>query len=174
MIKPNSLVLALAMVYLVLGTGAEAVTAGPYNITVDLPGFNAISIVGPMDTNLVGMTAVSYMVGIAEGNSTTPSAGAHRMTVEIMKFNLPFDIGDKDFMTKAYDGTAKNIYPGIGWDLKDQVMIEGRLAAHKQNLTEGIDFISYFANPNMKITLGMRNLTSEEFTNVLRTFRVTK
>jgi hypothetical protein len=46
------------------------------------------------------------------------------------------------------------------------------LAAHKQNLTESIDFISYFANSNLKVTLGARNLTSEEFTKVLRTFHV--
>lgn len=168
--KLIALALAATMAYLI--GCSSAIVAGPYNVTVDLPGFNAISAVGPVDTNLVGMTAVSYMVGIAEGNSTTPSAGAHRMTIEIMKFNLPFDIGDKDFMTKAYDGTATNIYPGIVWDLKDQVMIEGKLAAHKQNLTEGIDFISYFANSNLKVTLGARNLTSEEFTKVMRTFHV--
>ena len=168
----NLIVLALAVTIAHLIGSSSAIVAGPYNVTVNLSGFDAISVVGPVDTNLVGMTAVSYMVGIAEGNSTTPSAGARRMTVEIMKFNLPFDIGNRDFLGEVYDKAATNTYPDISWDLKDQVMIESMLAGHKHNDTDGIDFICYFLNPNLKVTIGARNLTSEEFTKVLRTFRV--
>ena len=168
--KLIALVLVLTMSHLVPGMGTEAI-AGPYNITVDLPGFNAISSVGPIEGS-DGVAYVSYMVGIAEGNNTTPSNDAHRLIIDITKFKLPFDISNKDFLAAAYDGTANKVYPGIVWDVKDQVMIEGKLAAHKQNLTDSIHFISYFANSNLKVTLGARNLTSEEFTNVLRTFHV--
>ena len=169
--KSILLVSAISFAYLALGMGAEAIMAGPYNITVDLPGFNAVSSVGPIEGS-DGVAYVSYMVGIAEGNNTTPSNDARRLIIDITKFKLPFDISNKDFLAAAYDGTAKKVYPGVAWDVKDQVMIEGRLAAHRQNLTDGIHFISYFANSNLKVTLGARNLTSEEFTKVMRTFHV--
>jgi hypothetical protein len=171
MIKPISLILALAMAHLILGTEAEAVVVGPYNITVDLPGFDAVSSVGPIEGS-DGVAYVSYMVGIAEGNNTTPSNDAHRLIIDTTRFKLPFDISNKDFLAAAYDGTANRVYPGVTWDVKDEVMIEGRLATHRQNITDGIHFISYFANSNLKVTLGARNLTSEEFTKVLRTFHV--
>jgi len=161
------LAFAAMMVFLVWGVGA--IVMGPYNLTVDLPGFNAISSVGPIEGS-DGVDHVSYMAGIAEGNNKTPSNDAHRLIIDVTKFSLPIDIDDKTLLTEAYDATVKGVYPGVTWDVKDQVMVDGHLAAHSQNLKNNIHFICYFENSNLKVTLGARNLTSEEFTNVLRTF----
>jgi hypothetical protein len=121
-----------------------------------------------------GVDHVSYIAGIAEGNNTTPSNDAHRLIIDVTKFGLPIDIDDKVLLKEAYDATVKIVYPGVIWDVKDEVMIDGRMAEHRQNLKDNIHFICYFQNSNEKVTLGARNLTSEEFTKVLRTFRVTK
>lgn len=150
---------------------SSAIVVGPYNLTIDLPGFNAINSVGPIGGS-EGVDHVSYMVGIAEGNNTTASNNARRLTVDVTKFNMPIDINNKVMLSEAYDATIKSVYAGILWDTKDQVMIDRKLADHEKNLTECIDFICYFANPNLKVTLGLRNLTSEEFTRMLRTFHI--
>lgn len=172
MTKFMTLVYILIINCLVLAS-AGAVTIGPYNIISDLPGFNATNSMGPIKGS-DGVDHVSYMVGFVEGDSTTPSDNARRFSVDITKFSLPIDMGNKDLLAQAYTDTVNNVYPGINWDVKDLVMIDGCLAAHSQNITDGIDFICYFLNSNEKVTIGARNLTSEEFTVLLRNFHVQK
>jgi hypothetical protein len=92
------------------------------------------------------------------------------LIIDVTKFGLPIDIDDKVLLKDAYDATVKIVYPGVMWDVKDEVMIDGRMAEHRQNLKDNIHFICYFQNSNEKVTIGARNLTSEEFTKVLRTF----
>jgi hypothetical protein len=150
---------------------SQGLIVGPYNLTATLPGFNAIGVVGPI-VGSEGVNHVSYMVGIAEGNNTTPSDSARRIIVDITKFSLPIDIEDKVLLSEAYDATVAIVYPDIVWDIKDQVMIDDKLAEHRYNNTNVLHFICYFANPNLKVTVGERNLSTEEFTEILRTLHV--
>jgi len=146
-------------------------TVGPYNVTVDLLGFGDINAVGPIQ-GAEGIGHVSYMVGIAEGNSATPTDNARRFTIDITKFGLPIDLANKVLLSQAYDETARSVYPNVVWDTKGQVMIDEKLAAHYYNKVGNIHFICYFATPNLKVTIGEWKLTSEEFTRILGTLHV--
>lgn len=162
----------LALFIVMVGfSSAFETEAGPYKMTVNLTGFTINNVVGPIE-GAEGIHHTSYAIGINEGSTVTPSPTARRMAVDITHFATPIPIDNKDILAQAAVETSQNLYPGGTWNDQHQAMIDGKLAWHFRNTNTGVDFLCYFKDPNTKVSIGMRDLTLEEITSVLRTFKV--
>lgn len=172
MIKLISLILALAMAYLILGTEAEAVVVGPYNITVDLPEYGDIQSSGPNRNSDSGL--VIYQIDITKGNSTTPSEDVHvpEIIVRILKYSTPLGIDNPTNLEAYYSVVEKkSIPPGLDV-IRSVTIIDGHEAASWESTTVNYRHIGYFINNNVFVEIGAFDLPNEDMNVFLRTFRV--
>lgn len=162
----------LVLIGVLIVAEAEAVIVGPYNVTVNLPEFKDIQLAGPLGGPEAGY--VSYRLDIAKGNSTIPSEDVHvpELMVDITKYSLPIDIDNPARLEEVYDATASEVPPG--WDRTyGDILIGGHSAASWENPTYNTTaFYCYFIDHNTLVRLGVFELSSRDFNQVLRTFHV--
>ncbi|VVB71170.1 Uncharacterised protein [uncultured archaeon] len=143
---------------------------GPYNISLNLPDYNDITVAGPVGSSETGY--IYYLLSMEKMNNTTSNLNKQppKILVQVTRYSRPINIDDGASLSELYDDMASKMFPEGTVLRKMGVMIDGHWPAYWQ--TPGCNVMNYFLDHNTQVTVGGYGTSPHDNELLQKTFHI--